>query len=164
MPVSRTLLAAFFATTALAGAAHAQSSRESTYDDGQAPDPRGYYENYSSTDARTGDAPSQHWEAPKPYARANQVDQGRPDDEAHRADRAYTADLNRRAYAPPSTPYNTGGYPQAQNRYRAQLAAHDQAMADYREAQRRYAERIAHWRARANACEAGDIYACQGPE
>lgn len=70
------------------------------------------------------------------------------EDEAHRLDRARTADLNRRV--------------------ERDTAARDRAMprsaagrADYRQAQARYARALAEWRARFDACNAGDWDACR---
>ncbi len=167
--MNRLLVVALLATAsaaALTGAAHAQSRPMPAYDEQQTrPSPDGSYEDsYSSEDTRNQDRdqrdtppPSSRWATPAPYARADQVDQGRPDDSAHRADRAYTADLNRRRWAGRNAPPPpAGSYSQSSAAYRAELAEHDRAMQQYRAAQDRYAERITRWRARADACEAGD--------
>lgn len=178
--MNRSFHVALIATAALAGAAHAQSGRPMpSYDDGEPPRAGGYYDSYGSADARAdeddgyadedqGDSQfqpvrSSHWVTPKPYARADQVDEGTPNDAAHRADRAYTAELNRRANARSShtTSTRSGSYARERAEYRADLARHDQAVQDYRYARERYARRVADWRARADACEAGDTYACE---
>lgn len=167
--MTRTLFAALIATVALAGAAHAQTGRPMpSYDDGQPPQAGGYYDSYGSADARDqaeeGGGAGQ-WVAPRPYARADQVEEGTPNDAAHRADRAYTAQLNHNANtrSAGSTGARSGAYSSEQAQYQAELAAHDRAMDDYRYARQRYAQRIANWRARADACEAGNLNACDGP-
>jgi hypothetical protein len=123
------------------------------------PVPDGYGGGYNGQPGADG------WKTPAPYARADQVDQGSPDDAAHRADRARTAALNRRNWpgrnaAPTPTPQSYSG---AHAEYREELDQHARDMQDYRAEQARYAERIARWRARANACEAGNTDACEGP-
>ncbi|WP_019832276.1 hypothetical protein [Sphingomonas sp. PR090111-T3T-6A] len=167
--MTRTLFVALIATAALSGAAHAQSGRPMpSYDDGEPPQAGGYYDSYGTADARedADRGASSHWVTPKPYARADQVDEGTPNDAAHRADRAYTAQLNRNANTRPARSPGTrsSAYSREQAQYQAELAAHDRAMDDYRYARQRYAQRIANWRARADACEAGNIDACDGPE
>jgi hypothetical protein len=165
--VTRTLFVALIATAALSGAAHAQSGRPMpSYDDGQPPQAGGYYDSYGSADAREeaeDNADQGRWVTPRPYARADQVDEGTPNDAAHRADRAYTAQLNRNANARSGRTGapRSGAYSGEQAQYQAKLAAHDRAMDDYRYARQRYAQRIANWRARADACEAGNIDACE---
>lgn len=147
------------------------------HDVDQTPPPPPVPQGYGYQDQRygaQGDDPAREngWQTPRPYARADQVDQGRADDAAHRADRAYTANLNQRRWpgynAPPSPPRSgsaaAAGYTQESQAYRAQLADHQRAMQDYRDDQARYADRIARWRARADACERGNPDACNGPE
>jgi hypothetical protein len=176
--VTRSFYVALIATAALAGAAHAQSGRPMpSYDDGEPPQAGGYYDSYGSADARDdeddraareSDAPSRsgparasQWQTPRPYARADQVDEGTPNDAAHRADRAYTAQLNRNANTRSARNSGSSAYGREQAQYQAELADHDRALADYRYARQRYAQRIANWRARADACEAGNIDACE---
>lgn len=110
-------------------------------------------------DPRAGSNP---WQQVAPYAREDQTDDGRPDDAAHQADRAYTATLNRRTWPgrnaePPRQPAGTSSYS-------AELADHDRDMLAYREAQARYAAQMQEWRARSDACERGYIEACQAPQ
>ena len=160
----RLLIAALLASAALTGTAHAQYDGERPmpgYDDGERPDPRGYYDSYGTADAR-GDEQSPidgqrfadtreaaHWVEPKPYARADQVDEGTPNDAAHRADRAYTAELNRNAYARSRGNVTRGSGSSARD------------MQAYRAAQARYAEHLDEWHRRVAACEAGHYEACQ---
>ena len=79
-----------------------------------------------------------------------------------------TADLNRRAGTARPKPIGDSqgrnAYDRQSAQYRAELADHARAMQDYSQERARYADRIASWRARANACEAGNVEACQGPE
>ncbi len=178
--MTRTIFVALIATAALAGSANAQSGRPMpSYDDGQPPQAGGYYDSYGSADARDDEddryAPedegasqftpvrSSHWVTPRPYARASQVDEGTPNDAAHRADRAYTAELNRRANARSARTSGTrsgaSSYDRAQ--YQAELAEHDRAMDDYRTARQRYSQRIADWRSRTDACQSGYVDACE---
>jgi hypothetical protein len=178
--VTRSFYVALIATAALTGMAHAQSGRPMpSYDDGEPPQAGGYYDSYGSADARGDEddraaresedhsqfAPvrTSQWQTPRPYARADQVDEGTPNDAAHRADRAYTAQLNRNANtrSARSSGTRSNAYGREQAQYQAELADHDRAMADYRYARQRYAQRIANWRARADACEAGNIDACE---
>lgn len=143
------------------------------------PVPQGYGYGDYGYGAQAGDPARDYgWQAPKPYARADQVDQGRADDAAHRADRAYTAKLNQRRWpgynatpvAPPSSRQSgrptarDQAYAQDSQAYRAELAAHQRAMQSYRQDQAGYADRVARWRARADACEGGNLDACNGPE
>jgi hypothetical protein len=138
------------------------------------PVPQGYGYQDEGAGAQGGDpARAYGWRAPSPYARADQVDQGRADDAAHRADRAYTARLNQRRWpgynaAPSAAAPRTGGaaasrYAQDSQAYRAELADHQRAMQAYQSDQARYADRVAAWRARADACERGNLDACNGP-
>jgi hypothetical protein len=86
------------------------------------------------------------------------------EDAAHRADRLRTAELNHRANTRPAdtaSPDARSAYARQSAQYRAELADHARAVQDYSDDRARYADRIARWRARANACEAGDIEACQ---
>lgn len=160
--MNRSFYVALIATATLSGAAHAQSGRPMpAYDDGEPPQAGGYYDSYGTADARedADRSASSHWVTPRPYARADQVDEGTPNDAAHRADRAYTAELNRNANS--RSGRRSGASSGEQARYQADLAAHDRAMDDYRAARQRYARRMADWRARADACEAGNIDACE---
>jgi hypothetical protein len=173
--VPRLLLAALLASATLAGTAHAQEYAGRpmpSYDDGEPIDPRGYYDSYGTADARYDDASpvdeqrmadyraANHWVQPRPYSRADQVEQGTSNDAAHRADRAYTAELNRNAKARSrsSMPRVSG---RDQTQYRADLDAHSRDMAQYRADRARYDQRIANWHSRANACEAGYYDACE---
>jgi hypothetical protein len=112
-------------------------------------------------------APADGWRAPRPYARPDQVDQGNPNDAAHRADRARTATLNRRPWrgynAAPSTGPGSGSYADAHAQYQAELAAHAQDMQRYRAEQAQYQQRMGNWRAQSDACQQGDDDACEGP-
>ena len=67
------------------------------------------------------------------------------EDEAHRADRLRTQQLNRQAQA----------FVEARDR---RPAASDPS---YRAARARYARDMAAWRAQVEACEAGDVRACR---
>lgn len=183
----RLLIVALLASAALTGTAHAQYGGAQyggapyggdrpmpSYDDGERPDPRGYYDSYGTADTRAEEeAPiderrmadyreAAHWVQPRPYARADQVDEGTPNDAAHRADRAYTAELNRNANArsrPSSGGSGTSTRDQAQ--YRAELSEHARYMQAYRAAQARYADHLDDWHRRVAACEAGYYNACQ---
>lgn len=111
-------------------------------------------------------APSDGWQAPQPHARGAQTDRGSPNDAAHRADRARTADLNRR----PWRGYNTapaasssGSYAAEHARYQAELARHAADMQQYRDEQTRYRQRMARWQDRTDACAQGDGDSCGGP-
>jgi hypothetical protein len=111
-------------------------------------------------------APANGWKTPKPYARADQVDQGSADDAAHRADRARTASLNRRPWrgyngAPTGAP--SGSYAIEHAQYQAALAAHAQDMQRYQADQAAYQQRMANWRQQSDAC-AQDAYACGGSD
>lgn len=166
------LLAMLLGATGLAGsAAQAQYAAPSyppeeqtpSYQYDQSPYAGGYSDSYSSTDARQDQQdypappPGQYRQAPPPSAY-----RGAPpydgEDAAHIADRNRTAELNR------SHAQAGGSYADQQALYRQQLDQHRQAMQDYRYARARYADRIAEWRARADACESGNIDACEGPE
>ena len=108
--------------------------------------------------------PADGWKRPKPYARADQVDQGSPDDAAHRADRARTASLNSRpwrGYNGAPTNISSGSYAAEHARYQAALAAHAQDMQRYQDDQADYRQRMADWRQQSDAC-ARDAYACGG--
>ncbi len=136
----RPYIAALLTAVSLAGAAHAQ-------------------------DQTFGDMtpPGTHWVTPKPYARRDQVDQGNPNDDAHRADRAYTADLNRYANARTrSHVANRTAYARGDAEYQAELREHDRAVQQYQAERAQYAEQLARWRARTNACESGYYGACGG--
>ncbi len=175
----RLLIVALLASAALSGTAHAQyygSDRPMpSYDDGERPDPRGYYDSYGTADARVEEESpideqrmaeyreAAHWVQPKPYARADQVDEGTPNDAAHRADRAYTAELNRNANARSrqTSAGGSGNYTRNQAQYRANLSEHARDMQAYRAAQARYADHLDDWHRRVAACEAGNYDACQ---
>ena len=160
----RLFVFAVLALPAVAGAACAQSASS------------GYYDSYRSADARANGDPRDalpspqrqsdpgQWTPLPPYARDDQVDEGHSDDEAHRRDRARTAELNHHAYATRHDGPAESRHAAEEAQYRANLATHDHALQQYRDDQSRYADRIARWRARANACEAGNINACQEPE
>ena len=171
----RLLIVALLASAAVTGTAHAQYGGDRpmpSYDDGERHDPRGYYDSYGTADAREDeDSPvdeqrmadyrqATHWVQPKPYARADQVDEGTPNDAAHRADRAYTAELNRNANAR-SRQTSVGGSGRGQAQYHAELSEHARDMQAYRAAQARYANHLDDWHRRVAACEAGYYDACQ---
>lgn len=179
---------ALLVATAAALPAHAQPIDAQPipgYDEREQAQPDGPDDRYESAGARNNDDPrdaapprrpqgadqgsQQGWVQPPPYGRRGQVDEGTPDDAAHRADRAYTASLNRRTWpgrnaAARSASGATNGYAAEHARYQDELADHARAVQDYQAEQARYADRIARWRARANACEAGNPDACDGPE
>lgn len=175
----RLLIAVLLASAALAGTAHAQyyggERPMPSYDDGERHDPRGYYDSYGTADAREDeDSPIDeqrmadyrertHWVQPRPYARGDQVDEGTPNDAAHRADRAYTAELNRNANARSrqSSVAGSGDYARNQAHYRADLSEHARDMQAYSAAQARYADHLDDWHRRVAACEAGYYDACQ---
>ncbi|MBA2935982.1 hypothetical protein HZF05_18025 [Sphingomonas sp. CGMCC 1.13654] len=109
-------------------------------------------------------APANGWKTPKPYARQDQVDQGSPNDAAHRADRARTASLNRRpwqGYNGASMTGSSGSYAAEHAQYQAALAAHAQDMQRYQADQSDYQQHLADWRQQSDAC-ARDAYACGG--
>lgn len=130
------------------------------------PVPQGYgYDPYGAPSSGPEPAPANGWKTPKPYARPDQVDQGKPDDDAHRADRARTATLNRRTWrgyngAPSTVP--SGGYAAQHAQYQAEIAAHAQDMRRYQADQAQYQQRMADWRQQTDACARGDAYACGG--
>ncbi len=179
----RLLIVALLASAALTGTAHAQYGHAQydggrpmpSYDDGERSDPRGYYDSYGTADARAEEeAPvdeqrmaeyreATHWVEPRPYARADQVDEGTPNDAAHRADRAYTAELNRNANARSRQTSVGGSGTSARNQaqYHADLNEHARDMQAYRTAQARYANHLDDWHRRVAACEAGYYDACQ---
>lgn len=175
--MNRSFHVALIVAATLAGTAHAQSGRPMpSYDDGERPQAGGYYDSYGSADAREDERAeadyedegrsqftpvrSSRWVTPKAYSRADQVDEGTPNDAAHRADRAYTAELNRRANTRSgSSRPSVSSYDRAQ--YQAELADHDRAMQDYRYARQRYAQRVSDWRARTDACQSGYAEACE---
>jgi hypothetical protein len=105
-------------------------------------------------------APADGWQTPRPYARADQVDQGTPDDAAHRAD------LNRRPWrgynASATSAATDNPYAAEHARYQAALAAHAQDMQRYRDDQDEYRQRIAAWHRQSDACAQGYTYACGG--
>ena len=129
------------------------------------PVPEGYgYDPYGAPGPGPQPAPADGWKTPKPYARPDQVDQGHPDDAAHRADRARTATLNRRPWRgynaqPSGAP--SGSYAAEHARYQAALAAHAQDMQRYQADQADYQRRMADWHQQSDAC-ARDAYACGG--
>jgi hypothetical protein len=125
------------------------------------PVPQGYgYDPYENAGSGRGSAPTDRATTPKTQAQPNQ---GNPNDAAHRADRARTADLNRR----PWRGYNAAAagspddYPADQARYQSQLAAYAQDMQHYQQDQARYQQRMADWRQQTDDC-ARDAYACGG--
>jgi hypothetical protein len=132
------------------------------------PVPQGYgYDPYDAQGSGPQPAPADGWQAPRPYAREGQVVQDRANDAAHRADRARTADLNRR----PRHGYNaaTSGEPNSyaaeHAQYQAELAAHARDMQRYQDDQAAYRQRLAGWHERTAACRGGDAYACDsGPD
>lgn len=181
----RLLLAALIVTAGLGGAAHAQSQSRpmpSYQDDENWSSPTPSDDNANSRDARRDDGYAPGYgdpQTPRRRAHSNEDDDGYAgeppagEDAAHRADRLRTADLNHRAYARPQSAdgrprsradAGQADYAQQSAQYRAELDDHAHAVQDYRAEQARYAERIARWRARANACEAGDLDACDGPQ
>lgn len=134
------------------------------------PVPQDYgYDPYGGPPSGSGPepAPADGWKTPRPYERPDQVDQGSPNDAAHRADRARTASLNRRTwlgYNAAPTPGSSGGYAAQHAQYQASLAAHAQDMQRYRADQADYPQRMANWRQQSDAC-ARDAYACgAGPD
>ncbi|WBO20870.1 hypothetical protein [Sphingomonas abietis] len=134
------------------------------------PVPQGYgYDPYgggyggSGNEAGSRAAPADGGKSARPYARQDQVDQGSPNDAAHRADRARTAALNRQirsGYNNVPRASSGGSYAADHARYQAELARHAQDMARYQDRQADYAQRIADWQARTYACEQGDASAC----
>jgi hypothetical protein len=133
------------------------------------PVPEGYgYDPYGGPPASASGpqpAPANGWKTPKPYARSDQVDQGSPNDGAHRADRARTATLNRRPWrgynGSPSNAASGGSYGAEHARYQAELAAHAQDMQRYQADQADYQQRMANWRRQSDACTR-DGYGCGG--
>lgn len=128
------------------------------------PVPQGYgYDPYDESRSERDSAPANGSKAPKPQARADQTNQANPDDAAHRADRARTADLNRRPWrdynAAAAGPAN--GYSADHIRYQAQLSTYAQNMQRYQQDQARYRQRMANWRQQTDDC-ARDAYACRG--
>lgn len=110
-------------------------------------------------------APANGWKTPKPYARADQVDQGNASDAAHQADRARTASLNRRTwrgYNGAPSAYSPNSYATEHAQYQAELAAHAQDMQRYQSDQAEYQQRMANWRRQSAACAQSDGYACGG--
>ena len=180
LPVTRTILAALLATAGVCGTAHAQSRPMPSYQDDETygrPTPSD--DTANSHDARADeDYPRNYGNPPVRQSNARQSaptdDYGgydtppppssRAEDAAHRADRLRTAELNHRAATRPAPRSGNATYDRQSAQYRAELADHERAMQNYGDERARYAERIARWRERANACEAGDAGACQGPE
>lgn len=125
------------------------------------PVPQGYgYDPYGGPEQ----VPADGWKTPKPYARPDQVDQGSPNDAAHRADRARTAALNRRpwrGYNAAPAGVRSGSYATAHSQYQAELDAHAQDMQRYQADQAEYQQRMANWRRQSDACTR-DAYACGG--
>jgi hypothetical protein len=181
----RTLFAAALLIPFAAQAQSTPSSRPMpSYNDGQPLDPRGYYDSYGTADThhhvdQTPPPPpgpegydgedrgpnDDGWQTPPPHAQANQVDESRPDDAMHRADRARTSSLNRRRWPGRNVaPTASSSYAAAHAQYQAELADHAREMRDYRAEQSHYTERMARWQARTDACEHGDRAACDGPE
>ena len=175
--MTRLLLAALLSASTIAGAAQAQSASRpmpAYQDDDRYASPTASDDNAASRDARRDAGYPSGYGDPKTVPRddrqdgyAGYNDVPPPEDAAHRADRLRTAELNHRAYARPSDPGTSrsgGDYARQSAQYRAELADHQRALQDYSDERARYADRIARWRARANACEAGDVDACQAPE
>lgn len=134
------------------------------------PVPDGYgYDPYGGSlapSSRPQPAPADGWKTPKPYARPDQVDQGSPDDAAHRADRARTASLNRRqwrGYNAAPAANSSEGYAAEHARYQAELAAHARDMQRYQADQADYQQRMADWRQQSGEC-ARNAYACGGSD
>jgi hypothetical protein len=184
----RSLLAIALLLPAVAHAQPAPQRPMPSYQDGEPDQPGGYHDSYGTANMRPPvdqtpppppvpdgygypgyggpeQAPADGWRTPAPYARPDQVDQGRPNDAAHRADRARTADLNRRPWrgynAAPGHATN-GSYAGEHADYQAELARHAQDMQRYQADQAQYERRMANWRARSDACAHGDDYACGG--
>ena len=176
--MTRTILAALLLAASGAGAAHAQTRQMPAYQDDESYGrPTASDDNANSRDARRetgfpagyGDPKLRNTDRQDGYAGYNDVPPGYGgEDAAHRADRLRTADLNRRAGTarpkPVGDSQGRNAYDRQSAQYRAELADHARAMQDYSQERARYADRIASWRARANACEAGNVEACQGPE
>ena len=175
--MTRWLFVALLAIPWLAGAAQAQPRPMPAYQDDEsyAP-PSASDDNASSRDARGEAGYPRNYGDPSikqrdrqqdPYAGYNDVPPPAGEDAAHRADRLRTADLNHRANARPTTgsgSQSDNGYARQSAQYRAELADHARALQDYGDERARYADRVARWRARANACEAGNVDACGGAE
>lgn len=77
------------------------------------------------------------WSEPAPYAREGQVDEGTANDAAHRADRAYTAYLNKR----PRLGWNQPAAPS-----RRDVAQYIRSMRQHDAAEAAYARELADWR------------------
>jgi hypothetical protein len=151
-----------------------------SYYDGQPVDPRGYHDSYGTADTHhhVNQTPGSQgygdedagpdgdgWQTPPPYARPDQVDQGKQDDARHRADRDHTSYLNHKRWpGRNAAPATADSYAAAHAEYQAELAYHAREMQAYRAEQSRYADRITRWRARTDACENGHRIACDGPE
>ena len=172
--MTRLLLAALLVTASEGGVAHAQSRPMPSYqDDEKWAAPTASDDNANSRDARRDEGyPSNYGDPPTRRPSRQSGDSGYNvapppfdgEDAAHRADRQRTAELNHRANTPPAANGGRTDYAQQSAQYRAELDDHAHAMQDYHAAQARYAERIARWRARADACEGGDLDACNAPE
>lgn len=111
--------------------------------------------------------PSDGWRTPRPYPHENQVDDGRPDDAAHRADRNRTAALNHRTwpgYNAPTPGAATGSYAASHAQYQAELDRYARDMQRYHAEQARYSDRMTHWQAQTDACEHGYDQACAAPQ
>lgn len=142
-----------FLVALLAGAAVTGTARAQSYD--------------QPGDGQSGYGQPGYGQRPMPsYQDGEAAQPGGTDDSYGSAD-ARTDDGYRRGYGQPALPPGTtqppsGGYADSQSDDRP--ADRRQVMRDARYARSHYAERIARWRARADACEAGDLRACQGPE
>ena len=77
------------------------------------------------------------WSEPAPYAREGQVEEGTENDAAHRADKAYTAYLNKR----PRLGWNEAAAPS-----RKDVAQYTRSMRQYDQAEAEYARELADWR------------------
>jgi hypothetical protein len=84
-----------------------------------------------------GDPRAPAWREPAPYAHDDQVDEGTPNDSAHRADQAYTAYLNTR----PRLGWNQPASPS-----RADATQYARNLRQYDEAEAAYARELAAWR------------------
>lgn len=177
--MTRTILAVLLLTAGVSESAHAQTRPMPSYQDDESyGQPTASDDNANSRDARQDSGYPRGFGDPKLRGADRQDDYpGYADvpppsgqtgeDSAHRADRRRTAELNRRAqtqHTAAAAGQPRSDYGQQSAQYRAELADHARAMQDYGEERARYAQRIAHWRARADACEAGNLDACQGAE
>jgi hypothetical protein len=177
--VTRTILAVLLLASGVAGVAHAQTRPMPAYQDDESyGQPTVSDDQANSRDARRDAGYPAGYGDPKPrgadrqdsysgYADVPPATGDGGEDAAHRADRLRTAELNHRANARPSGTTSSdsrGAYARQSAQYRAELADHARALRTYDDDRARYADRIARWRAQANACEAGNLEACQRQE